>query len=59
MAMSSQRSENVESSCNATRSRRSVTSAELMGQGNELIIQHAGHEYRLRITKQEKLILTK
>ena len=41
------------------RSRRTTTSGELMGNGNELIIEHAGQEYRLRITKQEKLILTK
>ncbi len=41
------------------RSRRIITSLELMGSGNELIIEHAGAEYRLRITKQEKLILTK
>lgn len=41
------------------RPRRVVTSLELMGNGNELIIEHAGEEYRLRITKQEKLILTK
>jgi len=40
-------------------SRRSITSVELMGSGNELIIKHAGEEYRLRITKQQKLILTK
>lgn len=38
---------------------RMTTSLELMGSGNELIIEHAGQEYRLRITKQEKLILTK
>jgi len=39
--------------------RRLTTSLELMGNGNELIIEHAGQGYRLRITKQEKLILTK
>ena len=41
------------------RSRRTITSLELMGSGTELIIEHGGEEYRLRITKQEKLILTK
>lgn len=41
------------------RIRRSVTSDELMGDANELIIHHAGEEYRLTITKQAKLILTK
>jgi len=25
----------------------------------EIMIQHAGHAYRLRITRQDKLILTK
>lgn len=45
--------------CSTGPSRRTVTSLELMGKGKELIIQHAGEEYRLRITKQEKLILTK
>lgn len=41
------------------RQRRVVTSRELMGNGSELIIEHGGEEYRLRITRQEKLILTK
>jgi hemin uptake protein HemP len=41
------------------RSRRVVTSRELMGDSNEVIIEHAGEEYRLRITRQQKLILTK
>jgi len=41
------------------RSRRVITSLELMGDGSELIIVHAGEEYRLSITKQAKLILTK
>lgn len=41
------------------RPRRVVTSLELMGHNNELIIDHAGEEYRLRLTRQKKLILTK
>ena len=41
------------------RNRRVITSQELMGDGSELIIVHAGEEYRLSITKQAKLILTK
>lgn len=41
------------------RGRRTVTSRDLMGDGNEIIIQHVGAEYRLMITKQAKLILTK
>jgi hemin uptake protein HemP len=39
--------------------RRIVTSRELLGDGRELVIVHAGEEYRLRITSNEKLILTK
>lgn len=39
--------------------RRAVTSSELLGNARELIIEHAGEEYRLRITSNEKLILTK
>lgn len=41
------------------RRRRVISSHELMGDGSELIIVHAGEEYRLSITKQAKLILTK
>jgi hemin uptake protein HemP len=36
-----------------------VTSAELLGQSREVIIEHGGDEYRLRLTSQGKLILTK
>lgn len=40
--------------------RRTTTSSrELMGNSQELIISHAGDEYRLRITSNNKLILTK
>lgn len=35
-----------------------VTSQALLGTGNELIIQHDGREYRLRLTQNGKLILT-
>lgn len=38
---------------------RRVTSAELIGGARELRIDHAGEEYRLRITSKGKLILTK
>jgi hemin uptake protein HemP len=37
----------------------SISTAELMGSGRELIILHAGDQYRLRITSNGKLILTK
>jgi hemin uptake protein HemP len=38
---------------------RRVESALLFERGRELIIVHRGQEYRLRITKSDKLILTK
>ncbi|HEU4709581.1 MAG TPA: hemin uptake protein HemP [Methylophilaceae bacterium] len=34
-------------------------SRELFGEAKELVISHAGSEYRLRLTSQGKLILTK
>lgn len=34
-------------------------STELLGARGELIIEHAGQEYRLRLTRSGKLILTK
>lgn len=34
-------------------------SSELFGTGKEIIIRHAGEIYRLRVTRQNKLILTK
>ncbi len=36
-----------------------VSSEELIGPAREVLIQHAGCDYRLRITRQGKLILTK
>jgi hemin uptake protein HemP len=36
-----------------------LDSAQLFAGHRELIIVHRGEEYRLRITRQEKLILTK
>lgn len=35
-----------------------VSSRELLGACGELIIEHEGREYRLRITQNGKLILT-
>jgi hemin uptake protein HemP len=35
-----------------------VTSTALFGRSRELIIVHNGREYRLRLTQNEKLILT-
>lgn len=36
-----------------------ISSKELLREAQELIITHAGEEYRLRITSNNKLILTK
>lgn len=35
-----------------------VSSAALLGDHGELVIEHAGREYRLRVTQNGKLILT-
>ena len=40
-------------------SRKQWTSSDLFGDAHEILIDHAGQEYRLRITRQGKLILTK
>lgn len=39
--------------------RQRLHSAELFGTAREVVIDHAGEEYRLRLTRQGKLILTK
>lgn len=36
-----------------------MTSTELFGAAREIVIEHAGSEYRLRVTSNDKLILTK
>jgi hemin uptake protein HemP len=38
---------------------KTITCTELFGDLREIIILHAGNEYRLRITSNGKLILTK
>lgn len=38
---------------------RRIQLRELMADDSEIIIEHAGCSYRLRITRQNKLILTK
>ncbi|MCF6354524.1 MAG: hemin uptake protein HemP [Candidatus Polarisedimenticolaceae bacterium] len=38
---------------------RRLYSQDLFKHHKELVIEHAGQEYRLRITRQNKLILTK
>lgn len=40
-------------------SHRVITSEALFAGSRELVIKHAGDEYRLRLTSQGKLILTK
>ncbi len=37
---------------------RRLHSAELFGGSDQIIIEHAGREYRLRVTNNGKLILT-
>jgi hemin uptake protein HemP len=39
--------------------KRTITSLELFGKQQEITILHAGEEYRLRITSNNKLIMTK
>ena len=36
-----------------------VDSTRLLGGSHEIVIEHAGQEYRLRLTRNDKLILTK
>lgn len=40
-------------------SRKRLTSDELFGSAQEILIAHGEQEYRLRITRQGKLLLTK
>lgn len=39
--------------------RKRLSSTDLFGDSQEILIDHAGQEYRLRITRQDKLLLTK
>jgi hemin uptake protein HemP len=36
-----------------------VSSSDLLKDAREIVIEHAGEEYRLRLTSKGKLILTK
>ena len=38
---------------------RRIESRELLGPGGQIIIDHGGEDYRLRITSNGKLLLTK
>jgi len=42
-----------------TSTTRRITSTELLAGQKELTIEHNGEEYRLRLTRKGKLILTK
>jgi len=44
---------------NGANGRQTVSSTDLFRGGREIVIRHAGEEYRLRITRTGKLILTK
>ncbi len=54
-ASSSERTEE----CDANADRRVVRSDDLFARAREVVIVHGRHEYRLRITRAGKLILTK
>ncbi|MGB3749000.1 MAG: hemin uptake protein HemP [Rhodanobacter sp.] len=45
--------------CSANPSVPRVASELLLAGGRELVIQHQGGEYHLRLTRNDKLILTK
>ncbi|MBI1329989.1 MAG: hemin uptake protein HemP [Alphaproteobacteria bacterium] len=41
------------------RSIRRIAVQEIVGEGGEAILEHKGEDYRLRVTRNGKLILTK
>jgi hemin uptake protein HemP len=45
-------------SCGSCRTPARVRSDDLLGRHGELVIEHGGKEYRLRVTRNGKLILT-
>lgn len=47
------------SGATASAKRHRLKSIELLGKSREIIIEHGSDEYRLRLTSQNKLILTK
>jgi hemin uptake protein HemP len=53
------RSEPTHAAPVASRSAQRIDSHRLLAGGRELVIDHAGQEYRLRLTRNDKLILTK
>lgn len=44
---------------NISAGQRRISSEQLFATGNEIVIAHNGADYRLRITSNGKLILTK
>jgi len=52
-------SERVSSAPSTAQQPKRLISEQLIGPGREVLIHHAGCDYRLRITRQGKLILTK
>jgi hemin uptake protein HemP len=49
----------AEAQATANAAPRRVFTEQLIGPSREVLIRHAGCDYRLRITRQGKLILTK
>lgn len=43
----------------AAHTQRQIDSRRLLAGARELVIEHAGQHYRLRLTRNDKLILTK
>jgi len=43
----------------ASGAKRRVEVSDLLGEAREIILLHNGSEYRLRVTSNDKLILTK
>jgi hemin uptake protein HemP len=46
-------------SASRAKDRETIDSRDLLRGGRELAIRHGEHEYRLRLTQNDKLILTK
>jgi hemin uptake protein HemP len=53
------RSVRLASSTSAVAATRHISSQSLLDGARELVIQHQGSEYHLRLTRNDKLILTK
>jgi hemin uptake protein HemP len=52
--------ESTTTTVGAVRAERAhISSARLLAGARELVIEHAGQEYHLRLTRNDKLILTK